>query len=133
MTTAPDELAIRTLIEAWAAAVRRKDLQAILAHHSPDIVMFDVPPSPDTQGIDAYRKTWDTFFRWSHEPVVYRIESLHVTAGHDVAFAVASMHCAGTEKNGKEIDLAFRLTVGLKKIDGEWTVVHEHHSIPATD
>ncbi|TAK61516.1 nuclear transport factor 2 family protein [Methylobacter sp.] len=30
------------------------------------------------------------------------------------------------------VPLAFRLTIGLRKIDGQWSVVHEHHSIPAT-
>jgi ketosteroid isomerase-like protein len=24
------------------------------------------------------------------------------------------------------------LTVGLRKIDGRWRVMHEHHSLPAT-
>jgi hypothetical protein len=28
-------------------------------------------------------------------------------------------------------ELDFRLTMGLKKIAGEWVVVHEHHSVPA--
>jgi ketosteroid isomerase-like protein len=27
----------------------------------------------------------------------------------------------------------FRLTVGLRKTDGDWRIAHEHHSIPATD
>jgi ketosteroid isomerase-like protein len=27
----------------------------------------------------------------------------------------------------------FRLTVGLRKIDGNWCIDHEHHSVPATD
>jgi ketosteroid isomerase-like protein len=32
--------------------------------------------------------------------------------------------------DGRLIDLDFRLTVGLEKVGGRWTVVHEHHSIP---
>jgi ketosteroid isomerase-like protein len=27
-------------------------------------------------------------------------------------------------------DLTVRLTIGLRKIDGDWRIVHEHHSIP---
>jgi ketosteroid isomerase-like protein len=27
----------------------------------------------------------------------------------------------------------FRLTVGLGKVDGDWRIAHEHHSVPATD
>jgi ketosteroid isomerase-like protein len=29
------------------------------------------------------------------------------------------------------VDLDFRLTVGLRKIDCQWTIVHEHHSVPS--
>ena len=29
------------------------------------------------------------------------------------------------------LELEFRLTMGLRKIGGQWTVMHEHHSIPA--
>jgi ketosteroid isomerase-like protein len=39
-----DEQQIRDLIERWAAAARDGDLAAVLAHHAPGIVMFDVPP-----------------------------------------------------------------------------------------
>jgi ketosteroid isomerase-like protein len=31
----------------------------------------------------------------------------------------------------KREELEFRLTMGLKKIDGRWRVMHEHHSLPA--
>jgi hypothetical protein len=27
----------------------------------------------------------------------------------------------------------FRLTVGLRKVDGNWCIQHEHHSVPAAD
>lgn len=126
-----DEDLIRTLIENWAKAVRAKDINKILAHHSPDFLMFDVPPPFESRGIEEYKKTWNTFFSWANEPVVFDIKKLDVTAGNDVAFAVALMQCFGTEKTGESILLDFRLTVGLQKIDDEWTIVHEHHSIPA--
>jgi ketosteroid isomerase-like protein len=53
-----DEAAIRKLIESWTTAVRRRDLKAILQHHSPNIIMFDVPPPFQSRGIEAYEKTW---------------------------------------------------------------------------
>jgi hypothetical protein len=36
---------------------------AILAHHERDIVMFDLPPPLQCRGIEAYKQTWDLFFR----------------------------------------------------------------------
>jgi len=94
--------------------------------------MFDVPPPIQSIGIEAYKKTWDVFFAWSKDPCVFEIVEMNITAGQDVAFATAMMRCSGTETNGEQIELDFRLTIGLRKIDGRWIVMHEHHSIPAT-
>jgi uncharacterized protein (TIGR02246 family) len=128
-----DESAVRDVIEAWADAVRRKDYAGILRSHAADFVMFDVPPPFRSVGLDAYRKTWDLFFSWSSDPIPFQIEELDVTAGADVAFAFASMRCEGPGPDGQPEALDFRLTMGLKKIDGRWMIAHEHHSVPATD
>lgn len=50
-----DESQIRTLIERWAQAVHVGDLDAVLADHAADIVMFDVPPPNEgLRGIEAH-------------------------------------------------------------------------------
>ena len=128
-----DEGEVRRFVEEWAAAVRRRDLPGIIRNHAPNILMFDVPPPLQSKGIDAYKRTWDLFFSWAHDPVVFDISEMSVTAGRDVAFAACVMRCSGRETSGENIDLEFRLTVGLRKSDGEWVVVHEHHSIPASN
>jgi uncharacterized protein (TIGR02246 family) len=121
---------IRQLIEDWAAAVRRGDIDAVLAHHSNDIVMYDVPPPFQSVGIDAYRKTWDLFFA-NTQPGVFDFRELNVVAGNNVAFCFATMNCADKSGGGDYVNLDFRLTVGLQKIDDRWTIVHEHHSVPS--
>jgi uncharacterized protein (TIGR02246 family) len=132
-SSSENEAAVREVIESWTAAVRRRDIEGILENHSSDIVMFDVPPPFQSRGIDAYRKTWDLFFSWSSEPVPFDVREMSVTAGSDVAFIVATMRCAGPGADGKSEALDFRLTVGLRKIEGRWTITHEHHSVPAVD
>jgi uncharacterized protein (TIGR02246 family) len=129
---ASDEGAIRKVVENWARAVRAQDLKGILANHSADMLMFDVPPPLESRGIEAYRKTWDTFFAWSQDSGVFDITEMNITASDEVAFVTALMRCAGTEANGGKTELEFRLTIGLRKIDGQWLVLHEHHSIPAS-
>jgi len=44
----------------------------------------------------------------------------------------ALMRCGGTEVSGDKVELDFRLTICFRKIGGRWTVMHEHHSIPAS-
>jgi uncharacterized protein (TIGR02246 family) len=131
-TRTVNEAAIRELVQSWARAVRAKDLDGILANHSTDILMFDVPPPLQSKGIEAYKKTWELFFSWSNDPVVFDIKDMNIIAGSDVAFVAALVRCAGTEKNGERIELEFRLTIGLRRIGDQWIVLHEHHSIPAS-
>ena len=125
-----NETQIRRLIEDWAAAVRKGDIEAVLAHHSDDIVMYDVPKPFQSIGIEAYRKTWDIFFAYT-KPGVFDIRELHVVADNNVAFCFAHMKCADCSNSGDYVELDFRLTVGLKKINDRWTIMHEHHSVPA--
>lgn len=128
-----DRQAVRALIERWAAAVRREDLTAIRADHDPDILMFDVPPPFLSRGLDAYMATWRLFFSGVEKPVSFSFEDIEVTAGSDVAFATAKGKCVNIDRAGRREPLEFRLTMGLRKIDGEWRVMHEHHSLPSTD
>ena len=62
-----EEAVIRRLIEDWASAVRAQKIRDVVAHHTDDVVMFDVPPPVVVRGISAYRKTWAPFFRWQRE------------------------------------------------------------------
>jgi len=130
-----EEALIRALLEGWADAVRRHDLPAILAHHDPEMVMFDLPPPLQCRGIDAYAQTWNLFFRYHKPGAAFDFRELAITAGADVAFVVAIMWC-GSDSSSNPMDkdgFLFRLTVGLRKIDGNWRITHEHHSVPATE
>jgi len=131
-TAQNDEAEIHTLIERWATAVREEDRAAIRADHDPSILMFDVPPPFLSRGLDAYMATWETFFSWSERPVAFAFHDVEVTCGQDVAFATAVGRCVNLDTNGKGESLEFRLTMCLRKIDGRWRVMHEHHSLPAT-
>ncbi|SHN25134.1 YybH family protein [Cryptosporangium aurantiacum] len=122
---------IQELIERWVLAVGAGDLDAVVADHAEDIVMFDVPPPENgVRGLDAYRQTWPPFFEWLRSGAVFELVSLEVTAGEDVAFAVALLRC------GQPADVAdrrLRLTLGLRREDGRWVVAHEHHSFTVSD
>lgn len=125
-----NQIQIQQLVENWAKAVRNRDVDTILAHHYDNIVMYDVPPPFQSIGLNAYSKTWDTFFEGT-KAGVFDIQELQVVAGEDVAFCYATMKCAPKSNSAEFEELDFRLTIGLKKINNEWTIVHEHHSIPS--
>lgn len=130
METLPQNTAvsqIRGLVEAWAQAVERHDLDGVIAHHASDILMFDVPLPPQLRGMEAYKESWKSFFTWLGDSGTFKLNELEITTGADVAFCHGIIHCAGATATH---DLTVRLTIGLKKINDEWIVFHEHHSEP---
>src|SRR5918995_5477898 len=129
-----DEAEIRSLIERWADAVHAGDIDGVLADHSADIVMFDVPPPNDgVRGIDAYRAVWPPFFEWQLRGASFEIVVLDITAGDDVAFAHALLRCGTPEELEQDPENRLRLSLGLRNQNGRWVVSHEHHSFPARD
>lgn len=124
------EADIRALIERWADAVRRQDIETIIADHAPDMLMFDVPPPNELEGIEAYRESWAPFFEHFNQGGEYAIERLDVTAGDRVAFATALLKCGTMEELDMDPITRLRLTVGLRKEGARWLIAHEHHSFP---
>ena len=134
MDSTDDEEAITELIERWAEAAHRGDMEALLADHAEDIVMFDVPPPHEgVRGIDAYRETWPGFFTWQAGGAVFEIVDLDVTVGPETAFAFALLRCGTKAQLSEEPDRRLRLTLGLRKQDSRWIVTHEHHSFADSD
>jgi ketosteroid isomerase-like protein len=122
---ASDDEQVRAIIDRWATAVQDREMAGTLASHSPDILMFDVPEPIQARGLDEYRETWELFFTYSPGGEnSFRLRELEVVTGDRVAFA----HCLLDV-----VDVRCRLTIGLRKIDDAWVIVHEHHSSPWPD
>jgi|SRR5579859_7225655 len=120
-----DVVAIHALLQRWAQAVRERDLHGILADHSADMLTYDVPPPTLLRGIDAYERAWRPFWDWLGNDGTWEVRDVVVHASDAVAFATAVIDCIGLQH------VEVRLTVGLRKVGGRWTIVHEHHSIPS--
>ena len=126
MASHTDQMQIRSLVSRWASAVRARDMSGALAHHTSDIVMFDVPRPLQSKGMKAYEKTWELFFDNSRGGRgSFNIDELKVTAGDTVAFAHGLLRIGGSKAP------VGRLTMGFRKEKGQWRISHEHHSYPA--
>jgi uncharacterized protein (TIGR02246 family) len=124
------EAQIRTLIENRAKAVRAKDANAPLSNYAPEFLAFDVINPLRYSGSDALRKRMEDWLSSFQGPVGYEIRDLSITAGEDVAFCHFLNQIRGTRKDGGEIEMWWRATVCLRKVDGRWLITHEHNSVP---
>lgn len=129
--TQPDHDRIRDIILAWAQAVQRKDIEGVVANHSDDMVMFDVPAPIEIRGLDQYRKTWPSFFAWiDRDDGIFEIDQLDVSADAQLAYATALLRCGARKALEADKTARLRLTLGLRKHEGQWKIAHEHHSFP---
>jgi ketosteroid isomerase-like protein len=58
------------------------------------------------------------------------IDELEIHAGDNVAFCSFLYHVGGTLSSGDAVSMWVRATLGLRRIDGDWRIVHDHESVP---
>ncbi len=125
-----NETEIRTIIEERVKAVGDKDLAALMSHHAPDVLTFDVLDPLQNNGADAIKKRAEKWLTAYQTVIGYEMRDLSVKADETVAFCHYLYRVTGTLKDGGKVEMWVRATVCLSKIDGKWMIVHEHQSVP---
>jgi ketosteroid isomerase-like protein len=126
-----DESAIRAVIEERVAALRAGDGRRAVAMLAPDLVAFELAPPlqvPATAATDASAaQAWLDGFEG---PVETEVRDLAIHVSGDVAFSHSLNRLRATRKDGRLVDFWMRSTLGFRKTDGGWKIVHGHTSVP---
>ncbi|SDH42769.1 YybH family protein [Pseudomonas abietaniphila] len=125
-----DPQQIQALLERWCAAVRDKDLDAIMRYYAPDIVAYDAIIQLQFKGADAYRQHWAFCLGMCEGAMLFETHQLTIHADGDVAFAHWLNKCGGTDEQGEVKSSWMRATAGYRKTSDGWKAVHEHFSAP---
>ncbi len=125
-----DEEQIRELISKWAAALEARDVDGLTASYDPNVVLFDAIPPYKTVGVESIREVWTQCL--PHFPKQFTSEHRDITihVSGDTAFAFCLHNIATDEADHPASQTWLRVTVGYRRIDCAWKVVHEHVSIP---
>jgi len=125
-----NEAQIRELIDTLLAAVSAKDIEASLAMYSPDIVSYDVIGPLQNNGATTIRKRLNEWFSSFNGHIEFEFRDPQITVGENVAFCNGLHHVKGKMTDGKELEMWWRTTLCLCKVDGKWTIKHSHDSVP---
>lgn len=134
MTTATlphtqQEAAILDVIAKMAEARYRKDASAIAASYAADAAIYNLAPPLTHHGIDiaetqAWLDTWEG-------PIVIEPRDFEVRVQGDLAVAHGFMRMEGTKIHPPaKPNFWMRETLILERRSGQWTIVHEHTSVP---
>ena len=111
-------------------ALRTKNIEALMVHYAPDVIVFDLRPPHRIASANAYRRNFEAWFASVDGPINYDVHELLVSAKDDVAFCHSLCHVRSKRTNGEEADYWVRVTSGLRKTGGRWLITHEHISMP---
>jgi ketosteroid isomerase-like protein len=111
--TAGNQSQIRELLDNLAQAVRSKNVDRVMSHYSPDMLLFDLAPPLQYRGAEACRKNLATWFELpEHGPMVKKR-----MYGCALPFAVAKSMANG------------RLCMSTNQCRFTWTAATEQRSI----
>ena len=110
---------IRALDESWAAAVRRRDLDAMMAVYAPEALEL-LPGQPPLIGRDAirdfYRREFETLPRFNQTSA---IEEAMIAESGDLAVVRGSYRFTFDEETPEEMDLGKFVGVWVF-LSGDW-------------
>lgn len=128
--TQGDEAEIRKMIQDWSDALERKDVDGLVADYAPDAVLFDAIPPYKTVGADKIREVWEQCLPFFPDEFKSEHRDVEIHVQGDTAFAHCLHHFVPTDASHPCGQTWMRITVGYRRVNGKWKVVHEHVSIP---
>lgn len=126
-----DEAAIRQLVADRTTAMRAGDAETICRQYTPDAVIFSLAPPlvqpPDGARDVAQMQAWLVEKGGS---VSSEVRNLQVTVDGDLALCTSLESMGAPPDSPQPFTLWYRSTLGLRRLGGEWRIVHEHTSTP---
>ena len=89
--------------------------------------MYDFMVLQEWTGFDVRKHFQEVMAQYAGKIDVTDIK-VHVDG--TVAFATSIQEAYGTNSQGKQFDIRFRVTDGVVKKNGKWLWVHQHVSLP---
>ncbi len=125
-----DERAILDLMAKWRSALENKDVESMMEDYQDDAVLFDACPPYKAVGVQAIKKTWEACLPYFPDEFKSEHRDLQVQVDGDVAFVYGIHHFVPTPSDHPCGQTWMRISIGLKRIEGDWRVAHEHCSLP---
>ncbi|MFD9697941.1 YybH family protein [Lentzea sp. NPDC059081] len=131
-TLVQDETAIRALFAEYEEGMRLRSPERVVALLAEDAVTCTLAPPLRNAGPAA--RDAEALAGWMagfEGPITLEHRDLEVAVSGDVAFVHGLARLAAVPVGYPQgFSMWLRTTVGLRRRDGRWVVVHEHQSVP---
>ncbi|WPU95023.1 nuclear transport factor 2 family protein [Mucilaginibacter sabulilitoris] len=125
-----DEAQLQIFIHERVEAICNKDIAGATNRYAQDVMLFDVVGPLQQSGIKAMQERLNTWFASFDGNIGFEIKDLNIVLGGDAGFCYSFNHVSAKTKDGGNLNMWWRETLGWQKINGEWLVTHAHSSVP---
>jgi uncharacterized protein (TIGR02246 family) len=125
-----DEAEIRHIMHEWSRALEAKDAAGLVKDYAPDAVLYDAIPPYKTVGADNIRQVWENCLPYFPDQFKSEHSDIQIHVAGDTAFAHCMHHFISTPADDPIGQNWLRVTVGYRKFNGKWKVIHDHISTP---
>ncbi|HYF36443.1 MAG TPA: nuclear transport factor 2 family protein, partial [Prosthecobacter sp.] len=120
------------MIHSFATSVRLKDVEAMLSHCTPDLIVFDLVPPLRHEGLAAVREVWTKAVSSFQAPLDFEMKHLKIFVEGRIAFARSVNRFGGKRLQGGQNDMLSCMTLGLRKIGRDWSSCISTYPCPLT-
>ena len=121
------------ILSAYAAAVRARDTEALLALYHPHVTVYDMWQHWQYDGLNAWRGMIEGWFAsLGDENVDVTFDDIRSTVTPELVLVHAFATYAGLSATGERLRaMNNRITLTLIPGESSWLILHEHSSAPA--
>jgi ketosteroid isomerase-like protein len=126
-----DKKAVMELMERYAKALHEKDAGALAATYADDSVLYEQAPPLQVDAKEIKDPKWYApwFDTWEG-PIDSIPYNPTLKVDGDLAVCYALFNTKGVKKPDTKIDMWSRSTMVFTKQNGDWKILHVHHSVP---
>ncbi|QDT64107.1 SRPBCC domain-containing protein [Calycomorphotria hydatis] len=128
--SAVDREAVEEVIATWADSFCSRDLDTLMGLYADEFLMFDaIPPIRETEP-GTVRAKLEGCLPYFPEKFGWEASEENVMVGGDLAVAHRLFKYTMDDPDHPASQSLLRHTIALRKLGGEWKIVHDHCSVP---
>lgn len=125
---------VQHVLENYKSAVYERDVERFISPYDSEVHIYDCWDNWECIGISKLKESVSGWFNGlSEEGVLLKtdFDDLVVQENSNLAFVHCAVIFAAYNESGEKLrQIANRFTLGLRKQDESWTIIHQHSSLP---
>lgn len=125
-----DKEIIEHLINNRVSAIKSQDIEKAVMDYDENLLMFDVIGELAMTKVATAKERLKLWFATMEKLVNYETTIINISVDNSVSFCNTFNHIVAKTKDGNELDMWWRESLGLEKRKNHWLIVSAHSSVP---